>query len=74
MPRKSLGDLLDEYAAHQPNEQPRIDRIKGQLDIETRLDKLTDQVFKDWQTKRLEAVSESSVLRDALEISEQTEI
>jgi integrase len=68
-PNKTLGDLLDEYAAHQPNEKPRIERLKAQFDAETRLNKLDDSMFKEWQKKRLKAVSEASVLRERKTLS-----
>lgn len=64
IPDRTIQELFDEYKKKTPSESSRIDRIAAAIDASKRLKQLDASLVKKWQQKRLESVSEASVLRE----------
>ena len=64
VPDRTIQELFDAYKKSSPSESLRIDRIAKAIDARKRLKQLDATLLRSWQEKRLQSVSEASVLRE----------
>lgn len=64
VPDRTISELFSEYVKKHPNESGTIARISSVIDASKKIKALDATLLRSWQEKRLESVSESSVLRE----------
>ena len=64
VPDRTIAELFSEYAKKHPNESGTIARISAVIDTGKRIKALDASLLRSWQEKRLQSVSESTVLRE----------